>query len=96
MPKETITRGDYHALVGMLELARRHRAHLDELERAAAELLGIPPEAHSGGDYFGHVSDAIAGLVADGSGVAAADALLLRLEIRVSPPIVTVERGGGS
>lgn len=67
----------YLQLLGLKVLARQINARRDEMERAAAELVGAPDE---GGGYYGHASDFIMDDNTD------ADSMLRKLKIEVKPP----------
>lgn len=75
--KQQISREDFYKLTGLLTLAREHNSALDTITRAAAEIVGESPDDVIGGNYFGHVSDAIS----EGYSV---ELLLSKLEIGVS------------
>lgn len=76
MAKTTITKRDYHALCGLMVLAKRHNDALKQIEGAVAELVGVAQDAHG---YAGHVSDE----TWCGNGEPNADRLLSKLEITV-------------
>ena len=60
MAKTTITQSEYYQLVGLLTLAASYEQKLKDIEKAAGELLDVPPESANAG-YYGHVSDAVYG-----------------------------------
>lgn len=53
--KHTITETEKLQLIGLLALAAKHSALLTEIQTAAEDLLGVPPEDRG----TTHVSDAI-------------------------------------
>lgn len=77
MPKRKIEHTAYLQLLGLKVLARQVNQRRDELERAAAELVG---EQDDGGGYYGHASDFIMDDNTD------ADAMLRKMKIEVKPP----------
>jgi hypothetical protein len=82
--KASITPAERLQLIGLLTLADHHDAALKDIERAAAELLQVPPD-EPGQDYYGHLSDAMY----DGNR-RSADRLLDLLKITVAdepPPV---------
>lgn len=76
--KTQITREEYYQLCGLFSLANQHNRAIEVIERAAAALVGEPPDEHFSG-YYGLVSHHLIGFK-DGS---TADALLRALKIEV-------------
>lgn len=77
MAKTTITKREYHALCGLMVLAKRHNTALAEIEKAAFEITGETPSFDDG--TGGHCSDETHA----GRGEPNADELLSRLKITV-------------
>lgn len=73
----TITRAQELQLIGLLALADHYNGLLADIERAAAQLLGVQPDATG---YTGHIGDMIWS-----TGPSSAALLLDRLQIQVAP-----------
>lgn len=78
MAKTQITREEFQQLLGLFVLARRHNNAIQEIERAAASIVGEAADENSP-HYYGQVSDHLVGFQ-DGS---TAEALLHALKIEV-------------
>lgn len=63
-PPERISHATYLALLGLFALARRCTRQREEIEFAAAELLGLPTDGRNAGD-FDWLSDEIIGVDAN-------------------------------
>lgn len=59
MAKTTITKREYHALCGLMVLAKRHNKALQEIAHAAFEITGEEKECERWGG--GHVGDQVYG-----------------------------------
>lgn len=57
--KTEISEEDYLKLVGLYTIAQHHNKALQEIELAVADVIEMEPKEGFGGNYFGHVSDAI-------------------------------------
>ena len=69
----TITRAEYLQLVGLMTLAKKHYAAVDELQDHMYELLGID---NSGDDRSGGILDVIYGLGSDRDAAKSIDSAL--------------------
>lgn len=82
--QQTITRTEYLTLVGLLALLPRHKEAIEDIERAAASIVGIEVDPSG---YASQVSD----MTWDRN--PSADALLRQLDIKVVPDESNTERG---
>jgi hypothetical protein len=82
---KTITRTEYLTLVGLFALLPRHKEAIQDIERAAAHIVG---EAVDEGGYAGRVSD----MTWDTN--ASADALLRQMHVEVVPDGKDLTDGG--
>lgn len=52
---KTITKQNYYAIIGLLELAKTHNSEMNDIERALMKLTGEPIKDY----HMGHCGDAV-------------------------------------